>query len=122
MDRIAQYSVGKTDERDTLFILYAGANDAYFSLQEGGTPPEVLADLKECVEMLRGIGARALSLHLFRPRMLTFCGIVVRFRAQAPSTSSSRRCRRSGTTTRTLSVSFLISWSSVLVLTAFVAP
>lgn len=60
MDQIAKYSVGKTDERSTLFILCAGANDAYFSLEEGGTPHEVLLDSKECVEMLRRIGERRL--------------------------------------------------------------
>lgn len=66
MDQIAKYSVGKTDESNTLFILYAGANDAYFSLEEGGTPAEVLVDLKECVEMLRKIGERPTSFPVSR--------------------------------------------------------
>ncbi|BGO99985.1 Lipolytic enzyme, G-D-S-L family [Rhodotorula toruloides ATCC 204091] len=67
MDQIAKYSVGKTDESNTLFILYAGANDAYFSLEEGGTPAEVLVDLKECVEMLRKIGAEYIVIPTLPP-------------------------------------------------------
>ncbi|GEM07709.1 lipolytic enzyme, G-D-S-L family, partial [Rhodotorula toruloides] len=67
MDQIAKYSVGKTDESSTLFILYAGANDAYFSLEEGGTPVEVLADLKECIEMLRKIGAEYIVIPTLPP-------------------------------------------------------
>lgn len=56
-EQIKKYSEGKTDESDTLFILYAGANDAYFALDEGGTPDEVVEDLKTAVAQLHKIGA-----------------------------------------------------------------
>lgn len=59
-EQIAKYSIGKMDESSTLFIVYAGANDAYFSLDEGGTPAEVLVDLKTAIQALRDIGARSL--------------------------------------------------------------
>lgn len=62
-EQIKKYSEGKTDESDTLFILYAGANDAYFALDEGGTPSEVVDDLKTAVKNLQKIGA-SLSLVL----------------------------------------------------------
>merc|ERR1711939_964527 len=55
-EQIKKYSEGKTDESDTLFILYAGANDAYFALDEGGTPAEVVDDLKTAVKNLQKIG------------------------------------------------------------------
>lgn len=57
LDQIAKYSIGKKDESATLFIVYAGANDAYFSLDEGGTPAEVVDDLKLAVQALKDIGA-----------------------------------------------------------------
>ncbi|GAA6055501.1 hypothetical protein JCM3770_006290 [Rhodotorula araucariae] len=58
IEQIKKYSVGKTDESDTLFILYAGANDAYNSLKEGGTPDEVTEDLKTAVKDLQKIGGQ----------------------------------------------------------------
>lgn len=57
-EQIAKYSIGKTDESSTLFIVYAGANDAYFSLDEGGTPAEVVVDLKTAIQALRDIGGK----------------------------------------------------------------
>ncbi|GAA5972471.1 hypothetical protein JCM8115_002219 [Rhodotorula mucilaginosa] len=58
LDQIAKYSIGKKDESATLFIVYAGANDAYFSLDEGGTPAEVVDDLKLAVQALKDIGGK----------------------------------------------------------------
>lgn len=66
LDQIAKYSIGKKDESATLFIVYAGANDAYFSLDEGGTPAEVVDDLKLAVQALKDIGAFWLSRVFFR--------------------------------------------------------
>ncbi|GAA5987604.1 hypothetical protein JCM10908_007132 [Rhodotorula pacifica] len=58
LDQIAKYSIGKKDESATLFIVYAGANDAYFSLEEGGTPAEVVDDLKLAIQALKDIGGK----------------------------------------------------------------
>ncbi|BGP37276.1 hypothetical protein JCM10450v2_001187 [Rhodotorula kratochvilovae] len=66
-EQIKKYSVGKTDESDTLFILYAGANDAYFALDEGGTPDEVVADLKTAVKDLQKIGGQYIIIPTLPP-------------------------------------------------------
>lgn len=71
LDQIAKYSVGKTDESATLFVVYAGANDAYFSLEEGGTPAEVLEDLKLAIQALKDIGAACAPCSNAEMRMLT---------------------------------------------------
>ncbi|GAA5928601.1 hypothetical protein JCM3775_004578 [Rhodotorula graminis] len=66
-EQIKKYSEGKTDESDTLFILYAGANDAYFALDEGGTPAEVVDDLKTAVKNLQKIGGQYIVIPTLPP-------------------------------------------------------
>ncbi|KAI5477127.1 hypothetical protein MNV49_006855 [Pseudohyphozyma bogoriensis] len=60
IDQIAKYSVGKEDESSTLFIIYAGANDAYFSVigEKGSGPDLVVNDLDEAVRDLMKIGGK----------------------------------------------------------------
>ncbi|KAK4701100.1 hypothetical protein P7C70_g5138, partial [Phenoliferia sp. Uapishka_3] len=56
LEQIRKYSIGKTDERQTVFVVYAGANDIYWGMDEGGTMAEVLEDLQTAVRLLKKIG------------------------------------------------------------------
>lgn len=57
MEQIRKYVIGKTDESETIFIIYAGGNDAYFGYKENtGTPADVIEDLKGVIATLKGVG------------------------------------------------------------------
>ncbi|KAL8277862.1 hypothetical protein RQP46_009681 [Phenoliferia psychrophenolica] len=58
LDQIGKYSIGKTDERQTVFVVYAGANDIFWGMDEGGTMPEVIEDLQTAIKLLKKIGGR----------------------------------------------------------------
>ncbi|KAM0791558.1 hypothetical protein ACM66B_006005 [Microbotryomycetes sp. NB124-2] len=59
LEQIAKYTRNKTDESGTAFVIYAGANDAYFGVKENtGTPADVIEDLKDAIVTLKSVGGR----------------------------------------------------------------
>ncbi|KAK4047131.1 hypothetical protein OIV83_005583 [Microbotryomycetes sp. JL201] len=59
LQQIDKYTTNKTDESGTAFVIYAGANDAYFGVKENtGTPADVIEDLKAALVTLKSVGGR----------------------------------------------------------------
>ncbi|KAM0748151.1 lipolytic enzyme, G-D-S-L family [Meredithblackwellia eburnea MCA 4105] len=66
-DQIDKYALGKSSQRNTVFIMYAGANDLYFGLEEGGTVDDVLTDIKIAVRKIKQMGGRYILIPTLPP-------------------------------------------------------
>ena len=56
LGQVANSSVDKTDESETVFIIWAGANDIFWGMDKNGSMELVAEDLKAAVQSLQQIG------------------------------------------------------------------